>query len=435
MFAASSYGNLGLFIGAGFSMAVLTDDEGSLALSWGALLEAAAKKMKVELTPLKKTGASYPEIASALCNKYSEANETSFQESATVLKRALSAATAWYPAEPERSEFAGYLEALGPSWIVTTNYDQVLECLLSGKSVSLGPNDAFSCKKGLTPIIHLHGARTNHEDIIITQEDYVALFRPTEYRPIRLALAIKESTTCLLGYGLGDVNVLTALDWSKNVYEKEHGNYPHEVIQVFRTASPSPEPYRSKDGIVIIEVAEISEFCKQYIDAATTLRKDGQREHTTLRKVTKLFASAEPDKINRFIDDDQWRRDLLKALALFSVDLVAEFESFLEVCFTETRRRSGKRGAFWAYATDLHITLDLLTAFPYENFPPALFPLAAKNLNRLANYIGNVPGYSYSAYDVWNVRKREISGEVVAELRAIARHYHYSPLRILLNGL
>src|SRR5271166_1652654 len=52
----------------------------------------------------------------------------------------------------------------------------------------------------------------------------------------------KESTTCLLGYGLGDVNVLTALDWSKNVYEKEHGDYPHEVIQIVRTKAPRSSP-------------------------------------------------------------------------------------------------------------------------------------------------------------------------------------------------
>jgi len=48
---------------------------------------------------------------------------------------------------------------------------------------------------------------------IIVQEDYVGQFRPTEYRQIKMALMIKESTMLIIGYGLGDVNVLTALDW------------------------------------------------------------------------------------------------------------------------------------------------------------------------------------------------------------------------------
>lgn len=33
--SAASYGNLGLFIGTGFSKAVLNDDENQIALSWG----------------------------------------------------------------------------------------------------------------------------------------------------------------------------------------------------------------------------------------------------------------------------------------------------------------------------------------------------------------------------------------------------------------
>jgi hypothetical protein len=160
VFGSSKYGNLGLFVGAGFSKAVLNGGEDEIALSWGKLLEVAAKKMKIDPAPLEQVGLSYPEIASALCRSHSAANGMSFDDSLAVLKQTLGAATAWYPAEPERSEYAQYLKALAPSWIVTTNYDQVLECLLSGMSISLGPNDALSSSKGVIPIFHLHGART-----------------------------------------------------------------------------------------------------------------------------------------------------------------------------------------------------------------------------------------------------------------------------------
>ena len=37
-----------MFVGAGFSKAVLNGGEEDIALSWGELLEAAAKKMKVD---------------------------------------------------------------------------------------------------------------------------------------------------------------------------------------------------------------------------------------------------------------------------------------------------------------------------------------------------------------------------------------------------
>lgn len=434
VFASSKYGNLGLFVGAGFSKAVLNGED-EIALSWGKLLEIAAKKLKVDYSSLGRDGLSYPEIASALCRAHFAGNGVSFDESLAVLKRTLSAATAWYPAEPERSEYAQYLRALAPSWIVTTNYDQVLECLLSGRSISLGPNDAFSSPEGVIPIFHLHGARTAPEDIIIAQEDYVSLFRPAEYRQIRLALTIKKSTTCLLCYGLGDVNVLTALDWSKNVYEKEHGDYPHEVIQILWAKHPKPDPYRSKDRIVIVEVAEISQFCKEYVTAQTEREKERKLERQSLDQVAALLTASQPAKIKQFIDDVAWRRSVLKVLAKFSVDLVREFESFLEACFKETQQRSAKNGAFEEYGTDLDITLDILTAFPYKNFPPALFPVAAANLNRLAAYIGTKTGDSWAAHRTWNRRKGELSNEIVAELRAIAQQYNHSNLSDLLKDL
>ena len=44
---SASYGNLGLFVGDGFSKAVLNDPM-KIALSWGELLERSAKKLKVD---------------------------------------------------------------------------------------------------------------------------------------------------------------------------------------------------------------------------------------------------------------------------------------------------------------------------------------------------------------------------------------------------
>jgi len=258
---------------------------------------------------------------------------------------------------------------------------------------------------------------------------------PAQNRQIKLALTIKESITCLLGYGLGDVNVLTALDWSTNVYEKEQGDYPHEVIQVVRTENPVPAPYRSKDGIVIVEVAEISEFCDEYIVAATELEKNRKVQQKALAHVAKLFAESEPETVNHFIDDDLWRRSALRVLAKFSVELVGEFESFLGACVKEIRHRSGKDGAFHQYAIHLDITLDILTSFPYKLFPPALFPIAADNLNTLSYYIGTKKGDSWAAYNTWNARKSELQKEVITELLSIARQNNYSNLTDLLKSL
>jgi hypothetical protein len=67
LFESSTYGNLGLFIGAGFSKAVFAYEEEEVALSWGDLLVKVSKSMGVELgKKSNREGKSYPELASLL---------------------------------------------------------------------------------------------------------------------------------------------------------------------------------------------------------------------------------------------------------------------------------------------------------------------------------------------------------------------------------
>jgi len=435
LFESSSYGNLGLFIGAGFSKAIFADEEEDLALSWGELLEKASKKMGMKLDEFKRDGSSFPEVASALCAAFSHKSGEGFEDAVLSLKQTLGDLTAWFPPEPARSKYSSYLKAFAPSWIITTNYDQILECLLPGNSVSLGPNDSFVSRKGITPIFHLHGVRTRPSELIISQEDYVSLFRPNEYRQIRLALAMRESTTCFLGYGLGDVNVLTALDWSKNVFKDERANFPRDVIQVLRKKNPESTPRRLGNGVLVIETEEIASFFDEYLHATEHLQKRRENLRRRLKRITRVFGDAESDDVDRFIDDSEWRHDALRLLQEYGVDIVAEFEIFLGKVFKETKRRSGKQGAFNAYSVNLEILLDLLKAFKQGEMPPALFAATVANFGRLALYIGDEFGSSWAAKSTWDKRRNDLDKSTVAELRVIAKQYRYTTLTRLLKGL
>lgn len=433
LFRSSDFGNLGLFVGAGFPKAVFSSDEENVALSWGDLLEECAKTMKVDLESCTGPGVSYPDVASRLCTKYAEASSTSFADALNLLKTTISSLTAWFPSAEQRQEYSGYLNSLAPAWIVTTNYDQVLECLLPGRSVSLGPQDAFMMRKGLIPIFHLHGVRTASEDLIIAQEDYVALFRPNAYRQIRLALAMKESTTCLVGYGLGDVNVLTALDWSRNVYADSLGVYPHEVIQVVRNKKPADEPYRSSSGIMVIETSSLADFFTEYKKVTKKLRRNRKEEKKQLRELAALFDNADPSDISKFLDDTDWRKSTFKVLSRFSAEVVVQFEGFFEKCLAEAKARSQPTGAFAAYATTLHLLLDFLTAFQCKDLPPSLVYVAVRSFDRLAPYVGRGFGQSWAAQDVWEARRVEIDEATLKELRIVAKQYGAASLRLLLK--
>ena len=428
---SASYGNLGTFIGAGFSKAVLNDGLNDIALSWGELLAAVARSLDVNYDEIRKEGVSFPEIASRICEVHSQIRDIEYQKAVRRVKREIASQTSWYPDKDQRKAYSDYMSMLDCSWIITTNYDLVIESLLTGASMPLGPNDSLTAPAGVVPVFHLHGVRTNPDEIIIAQEDYVGLFRPTEYRQIKLALMIKESTMLILGYGLGDVNVLTALDWSKNVFKGEPKSYPNEVIQIVRKNNPREDPYRDRNSIIVLEVNSLQSFFEEYaVIRAGELEKYKEIRHN-LTKLSEELDRPGESMIEKFIDDETYRAQVLKTLSTFPNDLVSGFISFINRCIDETWERSKPSGAFQGYADNLSMILDILTTFSIKQIPPALFETTAYALQRVGYFVGDSPGQSFEANRVWNRRKGELSADMVSELNNFARQHHYTNLRTL----
>ena len=132
------------------------------------------------------------------------------------------------------------------------------------------------------------------------------------------------------------------------------------------------------------------------------------------------------ETIAKFIDDEHFRSEMLKKLSMFSIDLISGFVSFLNKCIDETWIRSQANGAFEGYNQNLKIILDILTSFPINRFPPALFQTVAYGLQRVGYYVGDGPGNSWSAKKTWDNRKSELTTEVISELRSIANQHGYS---------
>ncbi|WP_418121292.1 SIR2 family protein [Bacillus velezensis] len=203
LFNAFNYGNLGMFIGAGFSKAAIGDDFPP-ALGWFELIKEASGEFEIEFPNDEELiGVSLPELATLICKRLAIKRSIDYVEAKRIFKKEICNLSNWLPSEERTLEFREIFDILSPSWIVTTNYDLVLETILTGKSKSLSPMNYLSAPKSIVPIYHLHGTRLDSESIIITQEDYIPLFRPNEYRQAKLAMTIRESTTLILGYGLG----------------------------------------------------------------------------------------------------------------------------------------------------------------------------------------------------------------------------------------
>lgn len=431
---SSIYGNLGLFIGAGMSMAILNSEWKKVALSWKELIYKSAEEFGINLTEEVKTdGLSYPEIASEIAKKISTNEKINYKSAIKKLKEKIANLTSWYPEKEQREIFGKIIEDIDPYWIITTNYDLIIECLLTGKCLSLGPNDQLISPQNLIPVYHLHGIRTNPNSIIISQEDYISLFRPNQYRQQKLSLSIKESTTLIVGYGLGDVNVLTAVDWSKYVYSNQRINYPHEIIQLLYTDNPRKNPYRDRNDILIIEFKDLQTILTEIAELIIQEKLIEQENERKLHILNDIFQNPNKENIDKFIDNKEFRKSVIDEISHNNIKLISGFLELFSRAIDETWVRAQPSGAFEAYDENLIILLDIIENIELTKLPPALLESIAYNLDSVSYYIGKNIGQSRAAYNSWQKRKGNIPIDMKTELLNIARARNYYNLKKILE--
>ena len=427
-----------MFIGAGFSKAVVGNDK---ALGWLDIIKQASDSFGLDFPEDGNLiGVSLPELASKVCRQLADNKGITYAEAKNIFKEKISKISSWLPDDDQTDEYREILEILNPSWIITTNYDLVLENLLTGKCKSLKPDDYLSAPRGIIPIYHFHGTRLEPESIIITQDDYIPLFRPNEYRQSKLALTIRESTTLILGYGLGDTNVLSAVDWSKNIYTADN-EYPHDIIQVLWNQQPDEEAYRDENGNIIFETKDLHEFLNELITNLVEKQRIFDEQIKVLESLAEALKSNDAEMIDTFTNNSKFRLDLLKILSKFEYYMISSYIDFLKVCINQTWMKTYDYGNFSAYDTYLCMILDTIIHYEYKLMPPELFQITAHALNLV---LGNVDennqkvlGKSFDATETWHGRKKEIPQEMANQLHTYSSdnslHYLKRFMKPLIN--
>jgi hypothetical protein len=247
-------------------------------------------------------------------------------------------------------------------------------------------------------------------------------------------LTIKESTTLILGYSLGDVNVLTAVDWSRNVFAESKSAYPRGLIQVIRSRRPTKSPYKDRNDVLVLETDQLKPFLAELAEYFQFARDLHQKELHDLQELADQLSDPDKDDVTRFIDDPAFRKDVLHDLQQYEIQLISGFLNFFQRCIDETWERAKPKGAFDAYDQNLTMLLDILEAFEIKRLPPALFQTIAHSLDRVAHYIGYSMGASWQANSTWEKRKNDIPKDTVEELCAIAKQSGYSNLYFKLTG-
>lgn len=367
---ASLLGTLGLFVGSGFTKSILNGNPRYDAYTWGELLEKCCFEMNVDTDILKSKG-SYPEIASKICKQYSINEENiTYKEAVSKMKTVICQYTTVFPEDKTQQEYEKYFEQLNFNWIATTNYDTILESILNGRAFSISPDSCFTKISGLVPVYHIHGIRSNPDSIVITNEDYAYLFRPNDYRQARLPFLMKESLVLMIGYGLGDINVLTAVDWSKNVYTNTNEEYDFPIIQLLYKEFPKDKPYLDDSGIIIYEINNLHTFFLNLFEYSIASSEENNILLEKVNKLISIFTAADDSNIDNFIfDKDYFRTNTNKYVASLGQELgyiYISYLSFLRVAINKLNQLSTQNGAFKYYDEKLNVLLDIFINVPIK---------------------------------------------------------------------
>ncbi len=315
------------------------------------------------------------------------------------------------------------LESIKPSWIVTTNYDLILEALIED-SESVVPPSPLVPNASRPPIYHLHGHRHSPGTIRITEEDYVGLLGPIDYQRLKLPLLFFESATLMLGYALGDINVRAAIGWSQSFQASGGVHLPPwqgRVFHAVRKALPKAEPYLGPDGEVVLEISDIASFLEE---VGTKRRAFDTWLHKFKTSIEAFLA--DPGNATTVTTDAAKRKQFLDIVGrgsrFCSPTRMVEFLSrVLDPIWSQAR----EDGGFAHYGTYLSLLIDILEKIKVESAGPLLIFFLGDALDRVGWYLdkAKTTGSAWEATDTWISQHQRLTPGLKRELKAYADAY------------
>nr|WP_236037009.1 MULTISPECIES: SIR2 family protein [Bifidobacterium] len=361
----------------------------------------------------------YPGIATELCHLYAKShNDISETQSIQVLKQVVAEQIAGYP-DPSKEKggrYEEYFEKLNFDWIVTTNYDSVVETLLQGKALPLLTHDAFVNVANLTPVCHIHGSAMDPSSIVITQDDYTRFFRAGNYWQARMPFLIKEHLVLMLGYGIGDSNITSAMDWCDSVYKNDTPEYSYPVVQVNYTDSDnaSEKPYIKHYGdseIYVIDTNSLTSLLDELMTVCDAVDREREQLEREIENKRNMFNSSDDKYVLSFIKNETFRHrvlDFMKELGSEYGFLWSDFLSFFDRVIAMAYDKPTIIWDFPKYAAWLRMLIDIGARVDPLRIPPKLFHQCCDKFNDVVGYISYDKGSSWEAADVWRDRGDEI---------------------------
>jgi SIR2-like domain len=418
---AAMYGYLGLFAGTGFSKAATR----GRAPGFDELLTSLATRL--DLSPDFDSSPAYrrkslPQVASQLLREYSAANPPPEQASER-FRDEIAELCNLMPDGAIATRLRSALRDVRPDWIITTNYDLILEALIDDAE-SVLPTQPLVPRASRVPIYHLHGHRHNSSTIRITEEDYVGLLGPIDYQRLKLPLLLLESTTLMLGYALGDINVRAAMAWSRS-FRGEQGlgisGLQGRVYHALRRDSPSDDPYAGPNGEIVLEIDDLASFLEEIGERRASL--DSYVDHV---KTSVQEFLADPANAPAVSSDVVKRHEFLTIVeSSLSLCPPTQMIDFLSRALDPVWQKAREDLGFEHYDIYLGLLIDVLERISVRSVNPGLLFYLGDALDKVGWYLDprKPTGTAWEATDTWMSQHARIPDDLKRELRSYATAY------------
>jgi len=431
---ASVLGHLGLFVGTGFSKAATQ----GRAPGFEELLSTLARKLELtaDFEDQRYRLKSLPQIASLLVEELAGLRSQPAVIAAAEFRQAAADACNFVPDSTVHAHLSEALARVVPSWIITTNYDLVLETLVD-HAESVLPTQPLVTRSDRVPIYHLHGHRLEPSSVRITEEDYVALLGPIDYQRLKLPLLLLESSTVMLGYSLGDINVRSAIEWSHTFQGSASLKLNSQqglVVQALRVSwPPRSQPYFGPNGEIIVEIADLGAFLLELGNERERFFKEEQ----TSADLIQDFLSTPTNALE--VPTNKKTRDLFHIVLADALSYCSSSSiiSFISQVLEPVWNSSRQFGAFQHYDTYVRLLIDIVCKLSLQPFRPNLMRYIAGSFNRVGPQIDTrrTSGSAFAASDRWFRDCATIPKPVARELRLLSEEAGNEGLRhMILNA-
>ena len=178
---------------------------------------------------------------------------------------------------------------LNPEYILTTNYDNLLDQVISAKALPFGViagDKEFPYAKGTKLLVKIHGSLDN-DDFVLKEDDYLEYSTNHPLIESFIRFVFTSKVVLFVGYSFSDPNLKMIIQTVRNILGKDYQNAyllsTDSEKEDVKDLHPVKREYLKRKGVVPIHYYDEEKFIENFLDGKNALKKPYRVKDTKLK--------------------------------------------------------------------------------------------------------------------------------------------------------